>query len=100
MFEKIRNILSNLYCIWGRKDGQDTIKPIQKQKAYNHFKALINNNHKITFHQAILDYEDTDETSFDTLAKKRNLSTVEYMDTYRSIFNSVHINKPYGTFER
>ena len=100
MFDKIRNIFNNLYSLWNRKEQQNIIKPIQKQKAYNHFRTLINNNHKITFHQAILDYENADETNFDTLAKKRNLSTAEYMDTYRSIFNSIHKNKPYGTFER
>jgi hypothetical protein len=98
MFDKIRNIFNNLYSLWNRKEQQNIIKPIQKQKAYNHFSNLINNNNKITFHQAILDYEDTDETDFHILAKKRNLSTIEYMDTYKSIFNSIDRNKPYGTF--
>lgn len=100
MFEKIRNIFASLYCVWNKKDEQCIIKPIQKQKAYNHFRTLINNNNKITFYQAILDYENTDETNFDTLAKQRRLSTTEYMDTYRTIFNSVRNNTPYGTFER
>lgn len=100
MISKIKSIFKNIYSyVNSEQDKPPVRKPIERKKAYEHFANLLENNKKITLKDAILDYENSDENSFDLLARQRNISRNDFMNTYRDIFNTAqNRTHRYGTF--